>query len=872
MKLVSVLVFTAALLGSVRADIYLHNPRGSNNRLDEANRDRANGNRLFDSQNNNRGGSNVGSMYYYVGSKLPIEWTNQHSCGHENNNCNLVVQYHCGDWVRDGASTNRIPENNRECYNHHCDTDLEYGRHESYDWYKQCKYTERNQGLFTSNQNLNNNEKDCRFTRQNPDNNRRGYECPEERDYYPYWRPSPWVDVAVLTNDTTRCAYYQAESQNVKDRWHCVLPTSVWNTKVAAADSSTQNGNTGFLPITKAKCETAALNGTWTRVPAWGVPAPVCMEPPHSRDNHLGNVHGGEHARFNWTVTALPEAMEPYREYCVMRVRYNISTTDYNDWDSWVSDSLSPFDKVHNVLRASVDYRNNANATNPDADEDPAWVKLWERFGLAYHEVEKSFTTPSEDAVTDSREYVLKNNPKVDIFNLTVARGDAHGDTTLKRIKFQLAINTNQFGRTFQDRTHTFAIRPMPESISQNCPVVHNLNVRGKRGNIVQTYPGTEYDFVPDRLEVATDDCIHYQWTGSNTNPNNNAGQGKQGTDRSNIVLQKGNTWDEFAWQHEAIAANPSLEAEILAGNGTDGLPIWGTWGRSYPEHLTIARVVEDFDMARRLAIQDDPHMHGNVHGGQMGGEMSELDDAGTYFDLGPVKMSTEGHFHYMCTRNNNFSNRSQKGKIIVTEAPVISEPIGYAGGTITAPGAKGFVPSGMLATQSFFSIRQMPPSWLSSSTQRNAISDIVWVEMAPSGPGALTLTDTTDGKWTVSVKYSAGSLQTPKLYVGPDLDSPTFDEVNNVNWITDSAGQTWAEAKVSPPGSYSRRRATSTSSVYFVSSTTNIVPIIAGVVCSIILVGLIVASVVYFKRHPEKWESSKRRAYNFKRSFSSKV
>ena len=30
--------------------------------------------RLFDSQNNNRGGYNVGSLYYYAGSKLPIEW------------------------------------------------------------------------------------------------------------------------------------------------------------------------------------------------------------------------------------------------------------------------------------------------------------------------------------------------------------------------------------------------------------------------------------------------------------------------------------------------------------------------------------------------------------------------------------------------------------------------------------------------------------------------------------------------------------------------------------------------------------------------------------------------------------------------------
>ena len=36
-------------------DIYLHNPRGSNNRLNEKSAQRTNNNRVFDSQNNARG-------------------------------------------------------------------------------------------------------------------------------------------------------------------------------------------------------------------------------------------------------------------------------------------------------------------------------------------------------------------------------------------------------------------------------------------------------------------------------------------------------------------------------------------------------------------------------------------------------------------------------------------------------------------------------------------------------------------------------------------------------------------------------------------------------------------------------------------------
>merc|ERR1711879_87430 len=105
-------------------------------------------------------------------------------------------------------------------------------------------------------------------------------------------------------------------------------------------------------------------------------------------------------------------------------------------------------------------------------------------------------------------------------------------------IKLQLAVNTAQYGRTFQDRTHSFILHKRPSEMASG-EKLKLLTVSGKRGNIVQTFPGHEYFFMPEELHLQQGDFLHVEISGSDTNPNNNDGQGRQGTDRSNICPMK---------------------------------------------------------------------------------------------------------------------------------------------------------------------------------------------------------------------------------------------------------------------------------------------------------------------------------------------
>jgi hypothetical protein len=236
------------------------------------------------------------------------------------------------------------------------------------------------------------------------------------------------------------------------------------------------------------------------------------------------------------------------------------------------------------------------------------------------------------------------------------------------RPAISLAINTDQTGRTFQDRSYVFRVQSRPAVISAGA-TIWNLNVRGRRGNIVQAYPSVEYDFVPNRLSVSSSDFIHIQLHGSDFNEAKNAnnGEGWQYSDRHNIV--------------QAASA-----------------------GENYPAVGEGMNLFRSAEVAARWALLDqDPAQCGVFNRGSPNEQNSfqncgKLNQAPNRFPPNPedgLISPRAGTYYYYSTRNNNFSNRSQKAMISVSGGGLTAAEI--AAITVGVVAAVGLMVGGFL-------------------------------------------------------------------------------------------------------------------------------------------------------------------------------
>ena len=587
-------------------------------------------------------------------SQLIVEWAHQHGCGdNPKSQCNNVIQYMCmnqgnkndypagakktqgdrkkrGHYMRDGINTgtqkyvkgpNRHERTGKEFIDRirkaHDALDADKGLHESLTWYDMCRYREANNGLFTADQNLAQERfsrfdkkrySSARITRQNPGGTQRGLECPEERDYYPYWEPTlqgkydaeyqrtPWIDAAYL-GDKSNCPNVLNNSFNNRRKFRCVLPGArSYGKSIHKAGCLKEGGKwvafESFLEVlenvnTAAACDKIAAKNEVNNV-VWRplrsdsteakcivkAPQPFCGPAATTRVNHLGNALTDPlyASRYNLRLPHFPSGDT---KRCVLRIRYNITTGDYDPQNTF--------------------------------------------------------------ADSNGKKSPVKNDPTKNILG-----GDTLGLT--------LAINTAQFGRTFQDRSHIFKI--VPRTAAMDGKFLHNLNVRGQRGNIVQNYPSVEYDFIPDQLKAKKGDLVHIQWAGYNTNPANRAGEGTDATDRNNFVQMAGDLDTSYPeqiekstfWQNvESLTAPGATSKDIAVALASSG------YYCGYKAHSTCPA-------SQSLTGNTREELQGQLNNANASyrGHVLQVKEVGTYF--------------YMCTRNNNFSNRSQKGSIVVQE------------------------------------------------------------------------------------------------------------------------------------------------------------------------------------------------------------
>lgn len=202
----------------------------------------------------------------------------------------------------------------------------------------------------------------------------------------------------------------------------------------------------------------------------------------------------------------------------------------------------------------------------------------------------------------------------------------------------------------FEDRSHIFKLVNRPNEIPDN-QVLHNIIVRGKRGNIVQTFPAVEYDFVPNNLQINNGDAVQFQWTGSNSHNNGNdagdgqsgdAGNGQGGTDRHNMIqsyYMKTNF--PLPYENHTLFQN----AEFLWN--VDNKPL-----SPFAASLSHATSGYYYTAAEYRAKQSKLN--------------DRLNNADPSFRGVVFKPASDSKYYYVGMRNNDFSNRSQKGQLTV--------------------------------------------------------------------------------------------------------------------------------------------------------------------------------------------------------------
>jgi len=716
MKLISITLF--ALYFSVGlADTYMHQPRASNNRLNEKSANRQNGNRLFDSQNNNRGGYNVGEMgstqgfannqnafatdrivfnydadewannqaagrkqfeeVFVEGSQQSVTWTAQHGCGNAKNNCNMVFEYTCdthpqnkNDLLNANSAdvTSTTGQTGAADQQQAANAAWQTEEWREYQWITGTRVQLSN-GANTNTPNDPNNIRNIAATYANNNNDNEGRH--ESEEYYIFAKNRErnkglfTADQKLQGNDQTKTRQNPGgtrrglEVPEERDYFPYWQP-SIWR-PVAIFHND------------EAECATqmaAKSSANEAKV--------ACV--PSAADINGGKNNNQLNALVKHQTQAACEAdggkwysqkfdMPTGYPFCVKATWSQVNNLGNvkdtgngglpQNWD-WTLPTVDQF-------AASGCYVYTATGA---AQQNYVRVVTRLRYNMTTMDYAPYTTTATcNQNKKGNVQSPVEQNPTVDV------GVDMQG--------LRLALNTAQTGRTFQDRSHVFRVMRMPDNAAANAAMknankIINVSVQGKRGNIVQTFPAVEYDFWPKTVEMKIGDCAAFQWTGSNTHNNGNpagdgqagdAGEGRGGSDRSNLIqiMDKNSTYP--APYDKAVVDDFFANSKVFktyTGEVVSTGPV--ITGNENPQTLAGRDAQLYFLSAGYYAGESSVRQQvGNEQGNDQGKLNVLLNNTPASFRSMTVCPEKRGTYEFTCTRNNNFSNRDQKLTINVT-------------------------------------------------------------------------------------------------------------------------------------------------------------------------------------------------------------
>jgi len=746
-KMVKFITTTTLLTTLTSAQVFLHSPRGSNNRLNEKTANNANPYRLFFANHNNdynrRGGYNVGEnqkddidnenqqyhmKYFMSGSEaggdswLTVEWTQLLGCGVDEDgdrihNCEVVIQSMCQKdehpesdkanqirkvkntyTIKNGMKTdtinykwakaNNIIDPKGLCYIDAHDRDLHNvwdripaGQKSSIEWCKsncknkgyiyagvqhfehcfcgnefgkhgispdqahckdECRDQEKNicggpwrnnvflSGLIEPQANDIQEDRSGKIKRRDQNSNseniglheswesfercpyndpsdshykRAGFECNHERENYPVNYGTQWTDVAYFTDDLNNCQAVQEAAREAK--YECV---EYYDAKKQHRIHKSDHKN-------EADCTNA--KGDWL--------------PFYQFKEYVPSITSESNCQGPDLIWGRALDFKAISE------------------DKLTTPKCLRFPPKTECLQTPNSRQNYLGMADDGTNEAPRF-----QWALPIYE-------HNQRCVLRIR-HIISNNDEdaVDSYNKDIRQGTGSSMYLALPQKHSSPFENKV---VFQDRSHIFKLLKRPSTIPQD-QTLHNIVVRGKRGNIVQTFPAVEYDFCPNKLEIENGDAVQFQWTGSNNHDNDghsdgqagDDGEGQGGTDRNNMIQLYYNKVNfplpgenhtmfenaEFLWSSgpgSSDAANANADIDDLT-----------------PFQAALAHATSGYYWSAKDVEKINPKLD------------KRLNNANPSFQGVVFKPQANQKYYYVGMRNNNFSNRSQKGQLVIGE------------------------------------------------------------------------------------------------------------------------------------------------------------------------------------------------------------